>query len=149
MTLEHVVELRDKQRSSYAVLTFSEKVEEEMIRLGYKAEALWCRLMRNFYDAVDTRGISVNERIEMLLSMRQYLLSKYKPNKFPPPASHVGGLPVPQFEGLLCNIDRRIQLYKLCMNKTYNHRSIASLDAETFFGCFQVIQVPEFTSGYP
>ena len=45
--------------------------------------------------------------------MRQYLLNKENFGTFPPPGQCVLLLPLAQFEGLLTDIDRRLQLYKL------------------------------------
>ena len=39
------------------------------------------------------------------------LLSSVNLSTFPPPGSHVAGMSLVMFEGLLTNIDRRIQLY--------------------------------------
>ena len=43
-----------------------------------------------------------------------------------------------QFEGMLCNVDRRLQLYAMVKESVYNQRSVTSLDYETFFSGFQV-----------
>ena len=138
LTVEHVVELRDRQKGSFADLTFSEKVENEMRNNGDLNEAEWAKLMRNFDRAVDEAGLTTSQRIQWLMDMRIFLLSNYNPMLFPPPGYHMRGMPMAQFEGLLTNIDRRFQLYHILKNETYNHRSISSLDCETFFGCFQV-----------
>ena len=136
--MAHVVELRDRQRNSFALTTFSENVENVMIEHGDVKEARWCRLMRNWYKAVDEAGIRVSQRIEWLLEMREELLKIYRPGKFPPPGAFVADLPIAQFEGLLCNVDRRLQLYSTSQNGTYCHRAISSLDNESLFGMFQV-----------
>ncbi|CAH1799200.1 unnamed protein product [Owenia fusiformis] len=137
LTTEHVVELRDKQRNSFAQITFSKKVQEEMERKGFKTEANWCRLIRNFYRAVDESGIAVEERIQSLFEMRSFLLGWFALADFPPPGGFVHGMPVTQFEGLLTNIDRRLQLYSLASKHTYNHRALSTLDSENIFGAFQ------------
>jgi hypothetical protein len=38
-----------------------------------------------------------------------------------------------QFERILCNVDRRLQLYAMVKESSYNQRSVTSLDYETFF----------------
>ena len=40
--------------------------------------------------------------------MRSMLLSSVNLSTFPPPGSHVAGMSLVMFEGLLTNIDRRI-----------------------------------------
>lgn len=62
---------------------------------------------------------------------------------FPPPGAFVCDMPIAQFEGFLTNIDRRLQLYCMVRNETYNQRAISSLDSETFFSGFQVFTVFE------
>ena len=136
-----VVELRDRQRNSYALTTFSEEVEKVMERIGHKSEATWCRLMRQFYRATDEAGLQTSTRIQWLLDIRQHLLKYYKPGTFPPPGSYVADLPMAQFEGIMTNVDRRLQLYALLEQTTYNYRAVSSLDSETFFGTFQVSEI--------
>ena len=138
LSLELVVELRERQRNSFAQTTFSEAVECEMVKNGDNAEAEWCRLLRHWYRAVDEAGVATSQRLEWLLDMRCFLLKQYSPLNFPPPGYNFRGLPMAQFEGLLTNIDRRLQLYHITKTGTYNHRSISSLDCETMFGSFQV-----------
>ena len=74
--------------------------------------------------------------------MREKLLSQFKFGVFPPPNAYVNGLPMTQFEGILCNIDRRLQLelYALVTWGTYNQRYIGSLHSETMFSNFQDIE---------
>jgi hypothetical protein len=138
LSLELVNELRDRQRNSFAETTFSVAVQAEMEKNGDIAEAKWCELIRQWYHAIDEAGISVSERMTAFLAMRTHLLALYNPLHFPPPGNSVSGLPMAQFEGILTNIDRRIQLYHLTSEHAYNHRSISSLDSETFFSSFQV-----------
>ena len=138
LSLELTTELRDRQRNAFAMTTFSEKVENVMRENGDMNEAKWCKLIREWYSAVDEAGISVSQRIHWMLEMRKHLLQFYHPGKFPPPGAYMAGLPMAQFEGIMCNVDRRLQLYALANDGTYNHRSVSSLDSETMFGAFQV-----------
>jgi hypothetical protein len=41
------------------------------------------------------------------------------------------------YEGLLTNIERKIQLFPFTKQGSYNVRAIGSLDIENFFGTFQ------------
>jgi hypothetical protein len=43
-----------------------------------------------------------------------------------------------QFEGILCNVDRRLELYTMVKKSSYDQRSVTSLDSETFLSGFQV-----------
>ena len=137
LSVELAIELRDRQCNEFAQATFSEAVERTMIEYGNTTEAEWCRLIRNWYKAVDEAGVPVHQRITWLLDMRHKLLSQFKFGEFPPPGAHVNGLPIVQFEGLMCNIDRRLQLYAIVSGGAYNQRSVSSLDSETFFSSLQ------------
>ena len=137
LSLEFVAELRDRQRNAYAATTFSKKVEEAMKINGDVREANWCGLLRNWYAAVDDAGLRVSERIAKMLQIKSFLLNHYKPSTFPPPGMYVAGLPIAQFEGILSNIDRRLQLYSITDHRCFNQRAVSSLDSETMFGSFQ------------
>jgi hypothetical protein len=47
-------------------------------------------------------------------------------------------MPMAQFEGILCNVDRRLELYTMVKESSYDQRSVTSLDSETFLSGFQV-----------
>jgi hypothetical protein len=138
LSWEIAKELGDRQSNSYAQTTFSENVQLEMEKNGNQNEAQWCRLIRHWYNAVDDAGFSVETRLQYLLEMRTYLLGFFKTWHFPPVGSYVAGMPMAQFEGILCNVDRRLQLYAMVKESSYNQRSVTSLDSETFFSGFQV-----------
>lgn len=96
-------------------------------------------MIRYWYAAVDSAGIDIDERITFLMDKREFLLKQYNPMIFPPPGSYVNSLPIAQFEGISTNVDRRLQLYSMVQTGAYNHRSLSSLDSETFFSSFQDI----------
>ena len=138
LSLEIAKELRDRQSNAFAQTTFSEKVEMEMRKNGNTAEADWCQTIRNWYRAMDEAGITPEQRLDWMLNMRSFLLSFLKIGHFPPPGQYVADMTSTQFEGFLCNIDRRIQLYNMTVKRCYNQRTVNSLDSENFFGAFQV-----------
>ncbi|CAC5357936.1 unnamed protein product [Mytilus coruscus] len=127
LSWEIAKELRDRQRNSFAQTTFSESVQREM----------------------EINGDFEAARTEWLLDMKQYMLPNLKVGHFPPPGSYIASLLIAQFEGILSNIDRRLQLYNMTKNGTYNQRSISSLDSETFFSAFQPVKqkTPKRKSG--
>jgi hypothetical protein len=45
----------------------------------------------------------------------------------------VKGIPQVMFEGLMTNIDRRIQLFSFVRNQEYKVRALGSLEAENLF----------------
>ncbi len=137
LSLAMVDDLIDRQSNAFAKRTFCENVENEMRQNGRFTEAEFCRLIRNWYRAEDEAGIPAEVRCQLRMDMRKWLLSKLNVGIFPPPGSHVNGLPIVMFEGILTSIERRTQLYSVVRGGSYNARAIGSLDCETFFGAFQ------------
>jgi hypothetical protein len=131
-------DIRDRQRNSFAQTTFSEKVEVELERNGDIHEARWCHLLRNLYRSIDEAAIDTDQRIEWMLEIRDYLMDFLRVGHFPPPGGFVAGLPMAQYEGILTNVDIRLQLYSMTSQGSYNQRAVTSLDSETFFSAFQV-----------
>jgi hypothetical protein len=138
LSWEIAKELCDRQSNSYSQTTFSENVQLVMKKIGNQNEAQWCRLVRHWYSAVDDAGISVERRLQYLLEMRTYLLGFFKTGYFPSVGSCAAGMPMAQFQGILCNLDRRLQLYAMVKESSYNQRSVTRLDYETFFSGFQI-----------
>ena len=117
-----------------------------MERLRYTKEAEWSALIRHWYQACDEAGVSVDQRLDWFLSTGDHLMAFLRLGQFPPPGKYVAGLPIAQHEGILTNVDRRLQLYDMVQQGTYNNRSISSLDSENFFGAFQVCVKIEFSA---
>lgn len=137
LKISHVEDLVDKQSDSIARETFSKDVEKDMQRLGYTKEAQFCKILLEFYDGEDEPGISAFERCKRRLSLRKWLLEGTKFCGFPPYGTHILGIPNIMFQGLMTNIERRLQLFPYVKSGMYNVRSLGSLDAENFFGEFQ------------
>lgn len=55
--------------------------------------------------------MDIDERIAYLMDMREFLLKQCNPMIFPPQDIYVNSLPIAQFEGILTNVERRLQLY--------------------------------------
>lgn len=125
----------DVQDNGYARKTFSIEVEQAMRTKDFEAEADFCRLVREWYDAEDNPGISAENRAKAKLRFRDFLLEESHLDRFPPPyGGAVHGLPPVLFEGLVSSIDTSIQLYAICREGTYNQRAAQSLVNETFNG---------------
>jgi len=112
------------------------EVETAMRENGDVSEAHFCKLLREWYEAEDEPGINSIDRCKRRIALREWLISKIYIGTFPPPGNHVSGIPIVMFEGLMTNIERRIQLFPFVKSKTYNVRSLGSLEAENFFGGF-------------
>ena len=137
LNLAMVKDVIDRQSNAMAKVMFSEKVENRLQELGLIQEAIFCSVFRNWYKAEDEPGLSAVERHKARMDLRHLLLDSVKLAQFPPPGSYVAGMPIIMFEGLLTNIDRRIQLHTLVPGRSYNVRAPNSLDAENFFSEFQ------------
>ena len=134
------INLIDRQCAENAKRTFSSEVEACMRSLGYQREAHFCELIRNWYLAEDAPGISAMKRTQDRFKYRKYLLDGVDFGQFPAYGGFIKGMPKVMFEGFLQSIDCHIQLYPLCINGTYNQRSVSSLVNETFFGELQELE---------
>ena len=132
-----VMNLIDRQSNAFAQTTFSLKVETEMRNSGWSNEANFCQLLREWYEAEDEVGLSSEERCIRRLRFRDFLLQDNPFGTFPPPGNYVKDMPIVMFEGIVTNIERRIQLYSVVRGGSYNVRSVGSLDSETYFSSFQ------------
>ena len=137
LNLAMVKDVIDRQSNAMAKVMFSEKVENRLQELSWIQAAIFCSVFRNWYKAEDEPGLSAVERHKAQTDLRHLLLDSVKLAQFPPPGSYVAGMPIIMFEGLLTNIDRRIQLHTLVPGRSYNVRAPNSLDAENFFSEFQ------------
>ena len=132
-----VNDLVDRQSSAFAQKTFSVEVEKVMRQNGDNAEANFCKILREWYEAEDNPGLDVMERIRRRLKLREWLLCGVDFSQFPPYGTHVLGVPYVMFEGLMTNVERRIQIIPYVKTGAYNPRALGSLEAENFFGEFQ------------
>ena len=55
-------ELRDRQSNAFAKTIFSEEVQNILQEMGCQSEATWCRLLRQWYSAVDDADVPTNTR---------------------------------------------------------------------------------------
>ena len=96
-------------------------------------EALFVKLFRNWHNAVDERGISVDQRLEYLQDMADYLSKLANFDLYPPQKQYISGIPITTYECLMQNITTRLQLYSCANQHMYNHRSISTLSVESLF----------------
>ena len=135
LNIAFVEDLLDKQSVPNARTNFSEEVESWMARHGYDDAAKVTHIIREWYEASDSPEISVDLRINKLIQMRNFLLTDVNFNLFPPPGRYINKIPIVTFEGLLIDIDTKLQLHGFC--GPYNIRSVGSLAAETMVGILQ------------
>jgi hypothetical protein len=129
--------LRRQQEVSLARRVFAKDVQEHQISNGYFEEAKFCQLVRKWFDAEDEPGFTAHERCRTRLAFREWLLSGYDENIFPPPTRYMKGIPILTYEALLTHMERKIQIYLYCPDQTYNTRAISSQQVENFFSTFR------------
>ena len=65
----------------------------------------------------------------------------FKTGHFPPVGSYVAGMPMAQFEWILCNVDRRLHLYAMVKESSYNQRSVTNWILKPSFLTFRYIYI--------
>ena len=123
----------DRQNSTISQRFFSEDVEKILKENGYTSEAQFCMTTRNWFRACDERGMEIPERLKHLNTMYDLLLSKCRVCEYPPPTTHVKGIPIRTFEAVLHTISTRFSLFGMSSTKSYNTRAISTLAVESFF----------------
>ena len=123
----------DRQNSSISERFFSEDVEKILKQNGDESEALFVRLTRDWFNACDKRGMPIEDRLEKLQTMYEYMIGKCNLSDYPPPGSHIEGIPIKTYEALLHSISTRFSLFGLSSKQKYNTRSISTLAVESFF----------------
>ena len=123
----------DRQNCAISRRFFSQEVQDILSQQGYEAEAEFTGLIRNWFRACDERGLDVQRRLTYLQSMYDYLLDKVSLSDYPPPSTHVCGLPIKTFKALLHCINTRFILFVLSSKKSYNTRAVSTLAIELFF----------------
>ena len=139
LNISVVVDCVDKQDVSLARRLFGQDVEASMMP-HYETEASFCRLIREWFDSEDEPSISAVDRCKHRVLLRNWLLEGYQIGKFPPPTRYVRGIPIVTFEGLVSNIERKLQLYAFVPGNMYNVRATGSQEVENFFSTFRDLE---------
>lgn len=88
------------------------QVAAEMKRLGFHAESRFCYAMASYIQACDDRGITPENRIEMMLPLFNFVLQRVMFPRFPPYGTQtLSGLNYHLAEEVLCSIQARLCLY--------------------------------------
>ena len=123
----------DRQNCDISKRFFSEDVEKILQLNGDKSKADFISKTRNWFRACDERGMDVEERIHHWNNMYSFLVSKCQFADYPPPTTHIEGIPIKTYEALLHSISTRFLLYGLSSSNNYNTRAISTLAVESFF----------------
>ena len=156
-----VEDLMDKQSSKIAMKVFSKEVEDVMVLLEAEDKdkemqkpecerkqivrtSKFVKVMRNWYLAC---GYTPRQRVHMMQDLYDLLMKDVDFTQYPPPLTHIKGIPIVMYEGILQNISLCIAMYKYAKNNSYNQRAISTLPVGNFFGDLTAM---EFSGlGYP
>ena len=123
----------DRQNCTISQRFFSKDVQKILTRLGHDSEAQFVHYTRNWFRACDERGMDMKIRLWHLNNAYEYFLQHLSLTDYPPPTTHVGGIPIKTYEALLHSISTRFSLFQLSSNSCYNSRAISTLAVESFF----------------
>ena len=106
-----------------------------MEKKGYTETATFIKLIRNWHDACNRRGLSADTRVRYPTDMYSFLVKGINFNSVPFqfPDRYIRGMTWQTFEALLQSISTHIQLYYISRNFTYNARAVSTLANESFF----------------
>jgi hypothetical protein len=128
-----MIDMVDKQNVEKAKKVFSSEVQAVLSMQGEHSEAKLCEVVRNWFRAVDERGIPSHLRVNFMWKFHRLLTKGIDFSEFPPPSFYVQGLPPVTFEAILQNISTRLQMYQVLPKKSYNQRAVSSLVCENYF----------------
>ena len=142
----------DKQSIRIAKRFFSKPVEAELVKNQDDKEAKFVKLVREWYEACDKRGIDVYTRMQNLQNMYQFLTDIVEWEELQPPSTHIQGMPVQTYESLMQGISTRMLIFSMS-TMPLNQRSVSTLAVESFFsdltnmefsglGCPKAVDVP-------
>ena len=95
-----------------AIQLFSENVERKLTENDAVHEALFVKLVRNWYKACDERGMSADERVNNLWAFYAYLSKDVTFDMFPAYTQYVKGIPFITYARIMQNISVRLSLFK-------------------------------------
>ena len=123
----------DRQSCSLSQRFFSQEVQNILVQEGFFDEAQFVSMVRNWFQACDARGMTVDIRLHHLNQMYHNLMDMIDFSSYPPPTSHVAGIPIKTFEAMLHCISTRFALYWTSQRHCYNTRALSTLAVESFF----------------
>ena len=96
-------------------------------------EAIFTQLVHQWYKTCDEWGLHPNEWIDRFINMSNFLTEGIQFDDYPMDLTHVRGIPITTYKGILQGISTRIQLYSISSSWMYNNHTISTLGIESFF----------------
>ena len=126
LSLALVFDKMDQQNAFTAMRMFNYDIEQYMCENNFVDTANFIRLVRNWHDACNHRGLSAD--MEFLMKG-----INFDAIPFQYPGRYIKGITWQTYEALLQMISTRIQLFTFVQDRTYNARSVSTLSNESFF----------------
>ena len=149
LSIALVHEKTDQQNAFTAMRMFSVEVERYMRDNNFDDTADFIKLVRNWHDACNKRGIKADVRVSRLCDMHEFLTKgiNFDCVPFQYPGRYIKGLTWQTYEAMLQVISTRIQLYYFARGGTYNARAVSTLANESFFA--DLVRYDKESHGYP
>ena len=149
LSIASVFDKIDMQNAFTAMKMFHYNVERWMKDEGYLETAKFIKLVCNWHDACNRRGLTADTRVHYLNELHVFLTHGINFNCLPFqfPDRYIRGMTWQTFEALLQNISTKIQLYYLSNNLMYNARAVSTLSNESFFS--DLVRFDKESHGYP
>ena len=149
LSLALVFEKTDQQNAFMAMHMFNYEVERYMRSNGFAQTADFIRLVCNWHDACNCRGITADDCVKALTEMHEFLMKgiNFDSVPFQYPGRYIKGLTWQTYEAILQMISTRIQLFTFAMQYTYNARAVSTLSSESFFS--DLVCYDKESHGYP
>ena len=149
LSLALVFEKTDQQNAFTAMRMFNYHVERYMWENKFDATVDFIKLVRNWHDACNRRGLSADSRVTALVDMLEFLTDGVNFNCIPfqYPGRYIKGLTWQTYEALLQMISTRIQLYSFAAQGTYNARAVSTLSNKSLFS--DLVRYDKESHGYP
>ena len=149
LSIALVFNKKDTQNAFTTMRMFNYSVQRWMEKKGYTETPTFIKLIRNWHDACNRRGLSADTRVRYLTDMYSFLVKGINFSRVPFefPDRYIRGMTWQTFEALLQSISTRIQLYYISRNFTYNARAVSTLANESFFS--DLVRYDKESHGYP
>ena len=149
LSLVLVFEKTDQQNAFMAMRMFNYDVERYMRENNFNDTADFIKLVCNWHDACNHRGIPADQCVASLTAMHEFLTDgiNFDSVPFQYPGRYIKGLTWQTYEALLQMISTQIQLYTFSKEYTYNARAVSTLSNKSFFS--DLVRYDKESHGYP
>ena len=105
----------DKQSADLAKCFLSCDVEKILLQNGDNNEAQFVHVVREWYEACDTRGIHIYDGLQRMQNLYNYLYEWLDMTDFPAPTKYIRGMPIQTCQMIMQSVSTRMQLWYNCL----------------------------------